>query len=383
MTPAVAAPPPPAHAADDPPAIETPEGPRVTIAGRAYDWYRGNSYLGLQAHPDVLRAACDATLRYGLKLRDRRPAGCHPCVPEWERAANAFFGSEAAVLLGSGYAGGAVVAAALAEDFEAAFVDAQSHANVWDGLAAAGRRAVPFAHRDPQALADALAAHLRPGERPLVVSDGMFPVTGALAPAPAYLDVLRGYDGALLCLDDAHAYGVLGPDGRGTLDHFGLDGPRVLSYGTMSKAFGAAGGIVPGSAELRGKIERRSAAYASTTKPPPGVVAAGAAALRIAREQPELRARLGTHVARVRGALRGWGLPLDDGPSPIVCLDGRTGLDFGAVARRMFDAERIAVLHMAGGYANVPAGGCLVFTLTAVHEDEQVERLLDALHRAL
>lgn len=377
------APTPPALHGDDPPAIDTPEGPRVRIGGRTYDWYRGNSYLGLQAHPDVLRAACDATLRYGLKLRDRRPGGCHPCVPEWERAANAFFGCEAATLLGSGYAGGAVVAAALAEEFDAAFVDAQSHANVWDGLAAAGRRAVPFAHRDPQALADALASSLRPGERPLVVSDGMFPVTGALAPAPDYLDVLRAYDGARLCLDDAHAYGVLGPDGRGTLDHFRLGGPEVLSYGTMSKAFGAAGGVVPASAALRRRIERRSAAYASTTKPPPGVVAAGAAALRMARQRPELRARLATHVARVRGALRGWGLPLEEGPSPILCLDGRTGLDFGTIARRMFEVDRIAVLHMAGGYANVPAGGCLVFTLTAVHDDGQVDRLLDALHRAL
>ncbi|HEX6041051.1 pyridoxal phosphate-dependent aminotransferase family protein [Longimicrobium sp.] len=377
------APPPPVLAADDPPTIETPEGPRVRIDGRTYDWYRGNSYLGLQAHPDVLRAACDATMTYGLKLRDRRPAGGHPCVPEWERAANAFFGCEAATLLGSGYAGGMVVAAALAEDFEVAFVDAQSHANVWDGFAAAGWRVVPFAHRDPGALADALARELRPGERPLVVSDGMFPITGALAPAPEYLDVLRPYAGARLCLDDAHAYGVLGPDGRGTLDHFRLDGPDVLSYGTMSKAFGAAGGIVPATGELRRKIERRSAAYASTTKPPPGIVAAGAAAMRIAREQPGLRARLAGHVARVRGALRGWGLALDDGPSPILCLDGRTGLDFGAIARRMFDEERIAVLHMAGGYANVPAGGCLVFTLTAVHDDEQVDRLLDALHRAL
>ena len=330
----------------------------------------------------MLRAACEATLRYGLKLRDRRPGGCHPCVPEWERAANAFFGCEAAMLLGSGYAGGAVVAAALAEDFEAAFVDDQSHANVWDGLAAAGRRAVPFAHRDPQALADALAAHLRPGERPLVVSDGMFPITGALAPAAEYLGVLRGYPGARLCLDDAHAYGVLGSHGRGTLDHLGLNGAEVLSYGTMSKGFGAFGGVLPASAELRAKVERRSAAYASTTKPPPGMVAAGAAALRIARG-PGLRDRLAGHVARVRGALRGWGVPLDDGPSPIVCLDRRSGLDFGAVARRLFERERIAVLHMRGGYANVPAGGCLVFTLTAVHDDAQVERLLDALHRAL
>ena len=176
---------------------------------------------------------------------------------------------------------------------------------------------------------------------------------------------------------------MLGPDGRGTLDHFGLQGPGRLAYGTLSKAFGAAGGVIPADAGLRGRIEQRSAAYAYTTKPPPGVVAAGAAALRIARAQPELRARLAAHVARVRGALRGWGLPLDDGPSPILCVDGRSGVGGATVARRLFDEDRIAVLHMAGGYANVPPGGALVFTLSAAHDDGQVEHLLHALRRAL
>ena len=388
MPPVMAAPstPPPLPASADPtppPVIESPEGARVTIGGRQYDWFRGNSYLGLQAHPDVLRAACEATLRYGLKLRDHRRVGCHPCVLEWERAANAFFACEAAVLLGSGYAGGAVMVAALGDDFDVAFVDEQSHANVWDGLVAAGVRVISFPHRDPDGLAAVLSTDLGARQRPLVVSDGIFPITGALAPVPDYEAVLQPYDGALLCLDDAHAYGVLGPDGRGTLDHFGLQGARRFSYGTMSKAFGGAGGVIPGSAELRGRIECRSAAYRSTTKAPPGIVAAGARALEIARTQPGLRARLAAHVARVRSALRSIGLPLDDGPAPIICVDARSRLDFASIARRLFDEESIAVVHMPGGYANVPAGGCLVFTLSALHDEEQIERLVDAFRRAL
>jgi 8-amino-7-oxononanoate synthase len=368
------------------PSIESPEGPRVTIDGRSYDWFRGSGYLGLQAHPDVLRAACEATLRYGLRLRDRRPVGCHPCVPEWEGAANAFFGCEAAVLLGSGYAGGAVMAAALTEDFDVAFVDEQAHASVWDGLAVVRKPVVPFRHRDPEALAAALSERLGAGRRPLVMSDGVFPITGALAPVPQYREVLGAYDGALLCLDDAHAYGVLGPDGRGTLDHFALFGPQRFSYGTMSKGFGAAGGVVPGLAELRDRIERRSAAYRSTTKGPPGVVAAGARALEIARTQPSLRVRLAARVARVRSALRSMGLPVDGGPAPIICIDARAGLELGSLARRLFEEEGIAVAHMAGGagsYGNVPRGGCLVFTLSAGHEDEQIDHLLDAFRRTV
>nr|MDQ5807946.1 pyridoxal phosphate-dependent aminotransferase family protein [Actinomycetota bacterium] len=252
------------------PAIEGPEAPRVVIDGTPYDWFRGSGYLGLQHHPEVVQAACDATLRYGLRLRDRRDAGCHPCLPDWERAATAFFGCPAAVLLGSGYAGGTVVAAALAGDVDVAFVDEQAHPNIRDGLAAAGVPTVAFGHRDPDALEAALAARAAPGERPLVASDGVFPITGALAPAEEYLEVLRAYDGAVLCLDDAHGYGVLGRNGRGTLEHLGLSGERLVSYGTMSKALGTGGGVIPCSEGLRDRIERRSAASRAMSKPSPG-----------------------------------------------------------------------------------------------------------------
>lgn len=365
------------------PAIEGPEAPRVVIDGTPYDWFRSSGYLGLQHHPDVVQAACDATLRYGLRLRDRRDAGCHPCLPEWERAATAFFDRPAAVLLGSGYAGGTVVAAALAGDVDVAFVDEQSHPNLVDGLAAAGLRTVAFAHRDPDALKAALAARTAPGERPLVASDGVFPITGAVAPAEAYLEVLRAYDGAIVCLDDAHGYGVLGPNGRGTLEHLGLSGEGLVSYGTMSKALGTGGGVIPCSEGLRDRIERRSAASRAMSKPSPGIVAAGARALEIARTRPGLRARLAELVARVRVALRSFGLEVEDSPAPIFCIRQTPGLDCGALARHLHERDHIAVLHAANRYPNVPAGGCLALTVSALHEDEQIDRLLAALRRAL
>jgi 8-amino-7-oxononanoate synthase len=355
----------------------------VRIGGSTYDWFRGSGYLGLQRHPDVLAAACEATLRYGLRLRDRRAAGCHPCLLEWERAANAFFECDGAVLLGSGYAGGAVVATALAGDVDVAFVDEQSHANVWDGLAVAGLPAIAFRHRDPPSLAAALAEHLAPGQRPLVMSDGVFPITGAIAPADAYRDVLAAHEGAILCLDDAHGYGVLGRHGRGTLEHLGLAGAGCLSYGTMSKGLGASGGVIPCSLRLRDRIERLSAAYRSTSKPPPGIVAAGARAFEIARTQPQLRARLAEHVDRVRSTLRSFGIAIEETPAAIVCIAQAPDLDCAAIARHLHDRERIAVLYTEGGYSNVPVAGCLAFTLSALHDDEQIDRLLAALRAAL
>ncbi len=365
--------------------IETAEGPTVTIDGRRYDWFRGNGYLGFQSDPDLLAAASEATLRYGLKLRDRRPVGCHPCVGEWDEAASAFFGCDDVLLLASGYLGGAVMASTLAADVDMAFVDEESHPNVWDGLAVGGIPAVPFRHRDPDALADALATHReRRGRfRPLVASDGVFPITGAVAPAADYWRVLEAYDDGTLCLDDAHAFGVIGENGRGTLEHLGILGDGRYAYGTMSKAFGAGGGVMPGPAGWQDRVGRASAAYRSATKPPPGVVAAGARALRMARDRPWLRTRLAHQVARVRASLRAMGLPVGDSPAPVVCLDRRGGLDLAGVAGRLFDEDRIAVLHLTGGYPNVPVGGGLVFTLSAAHDDDQVDRLLAAFKRAL
>ena len=366
----------------DPPPIESPEGPRVTIGGRTVDWFRSSSYLGLQADPRVLRDAVEATERFGMKLRDRRAIGMHPVVAAWEEAGRAFFGADEAVLLGSGYAGGLVMSAALGDRFDVAFVDAEAHANIADGLRGCGRTIVPFAHRDADDLRRRLASDLPAGARPLVVTDGVFPITGDPAPLPDYADVLASYPGATLLVDDAHGFGVMGARGRGTLEHFGLEGDGRMAYGTMSKAFGAAGGIVPCTEDVRARIESRSAAFAGTTKPPPGVVAAGARALAIARAEPERRARLRSLVARVRAGLAEMGIGTGDSSAPIVCIRAADGFDAAGVAARLLREDAIAVLHASSGYANVPAGGALVFTLSATHDDAQVERLLDALRRA-
>jgi 8-amino-7-oxononanoate synthase len=366
----------------DYPAFETPEGPRVTIAGRAYDWFRGNGYLGLFGDREVLRAACEATLRYGMKLRDKRAIGCHPCLLELERQALRFFGSEGVAYYGSGYAGGAIMAAALADLVDVAFVDEEAHYGVFDGLVLTGKPIVRFAHRDPDDLARRLRAHLGAGQRPLLMSDGIFPITGAIAPVPEYWSALAPYEGALLCLDDAHAYGVLGARGRGTLEHFDLAGEPRYSFGTMSKAFGAFGGILAGSVALIERVQATNGVMRGASKPPPGAVAAAAKALEIVNERPELRRRLGENVAHTRAGLAAMGLDVDArSPSPILSIGAASGLRFAELERALFVDEGIAVLHVERGYTGIPRGGVLVITIFANHEPAQLDRLLDALRR--
>lgn len=389
---------------DAPPEIEGPEGARVTIAGRTYDWFRSNGYLGLSSHPEVLAAACAATLRYGLRLRDKRPVGVHPCLLDLERNAARFFDVDAVALSGSGYSSAAVLLAALGDDHDIVFADAEAHYSGMDAAAMSGKPIVTFAHREPGDLEAKLRDVLRPGDRPLVLTDAMFGATGALAPVPEYVEILQPFEGALLCLDEAHTFGVLGDHGRGAREHFGIKsegGVTVHSFGTLSKAFGAFGGILPGTRALIKKARDRSRVLRGGSRPPPGIVAAAAKAFEIlsrtdsaapnappalgnAGSTPlalDLRRRLADNVRALRTGLSRAGLGVDAAsPAPIVSIDRRGGLRMADVCRALFE-EGIAVLHMEGGYSGVPEGGALVMAVFATHEAEQIERLIDALRR--
>src|SRR5690606_17278346 len=143
-------------------------------------------------------------------------------------------------------------------------------------------------------------AHLRPGEVAMVVTDGVFPSTGAVAPLADYEAVMSAYDGALLCVDDAHGVGVLGAGGRGTMEHEGVEGDGRDLAGTTSKAMGGAGGFVPGSAELAEELAGRVRFIAGASPPPPASAAAALAGLRLLRNDPDFMTRLRTNTAQMR-----------------------------------------------------------------------------------
>jgi glycine C-acetyltransferase/8-amino-7-oxononanoate synthase len=366
------------------PAIETPEGARVCIDGTPYDWFRGNGYLGLYGNQEILQACCDATLRYGMKLRGKRAVGCHPCLLELERNACRFFGAEAVVYFNSGYAGNAVLLAALRDDCDLVCIDREAHFSIVDAAHACGKPLYRFAHRDPEDLRRLLARQVQPGQRPLVMSDAIFPISGRLAPVPEYWQVLDKYDHGLLCLDDAHGAGVLGANGRGALEYFGLQGPRRYSCTTMSKAFGTYGGLIASDARTIQRINTRSGVCRGASPPPPGVTAASAKAFEIAIREPEIRHTLARNVSQVRQGLHDLGLDVDiDSPSPIICLARlRHHPHPDTLCRTLFAREHIAVLYMQQGYPGLPPDGALLLTVFASHAPAQIARLLDAFRRS-
>jgi 8-amino-7-oxononanoate synthase len=363
--------------------MESPVGPRVQINGRWRDYFSGCGYLGLQSHPGLLRAASEALQRYGLGTATSRGGyGEHPLYRLVERAAADYWRAERAIYYVTAYLGNAVLLQGLRGEYERIFVDDASHYSVWDGVRAMGAPVHAFRHLDPGDLAELLRTHTASGERPLVISDGVFPISGEIAPATAYVEALAPYEGGVLCLDDAHATGVLGEHGWGTLEHWGLVGrDRCFAAHTLSKALGSHGGVIAGDAALIERLDRNAKALVATSPSPLPAAAASVWALEFMRDDTDLRSRLRVNVTHARAGLRALGWSLPDLPVPIICLRARSGADLARLQAELF-ARDICVAHITS-YSSTPEGGALRIAISATHESEQIDRLVDVLARLI
>jgi 7-keto-8-aminopelargonate synthetase-like enzyme len=378
--------------------MQSPPGAETVIDGRRYLYFAGTAYLGLQGRADVIHAACEATRRYGVgSATNRAWFGTTPPLLDVERLAAELMGTEEAFYYVSGYVGHHILLAALAEQFQAVWIDERAHYSAQEAVRLSGRPAYAFQHRDPADLAARLKADLRPGQRPLVVSDGVFPVLGAIAPLAEYARVLREYPGAALSIDDAHGLGVLGPNGRGTLEHTGLiargfngggdeaaassDGPTLWLCGTLSKALGGFGGVIPGSRAFVERLKAASHYYDAASAVPVPAAAATARAIELVLAEPALRTRLWENALVVKRGLGGLGLATDDTPVPIVCLTIGSAENMQRIQQELM--RQGIVIAYAGRYAGVGPAGALRLAVFSTHTAAMIQRLLDALRALL
>ncbi len=358
----------------------SPIGSRMIVNGREVDYYCGTSYYALHGHPLVIEAACDAVRKYGLGPATNAST---PVIEEVVELSRGFFETETATYVISGYLGAMILVQALGEDYDIALVDDCSHYSVFDGVRTSGKKVVLFRHLDPEDLARKLAAHVRPGETPLVMTDGVFPSTGAIAPLPAYASVLSRYSPCLLCIDDAHAVGVIGEKGQGTFEYYGMKEKGLHFAGTLSKAFGGIGGIIPGDQSLAEKIRRNVRVPVGASPPPIPAAAAAAMGIRILKEHPEMRQDLWRNVKHVRDGLRSLGFDILDSPIPIVNVRGSAAIDMKHV-RDALDREDIVVLYVPPeGYSDAPSVESLRIAVFSTHRPEQIDRLIEGIGKAL
>ena len=357
------------------PLLQSPQGPEVVVDGQPLLAFCSNDYLGLANHPDVIRALREGAERWGVGGGASHLVIGHSAPHhQLEEALSAFTGRPRALLFSTGYMANLAAVTALVGRGDAVLEDRLNHASLLDAGLLSGARFSRYPHNDAASLAHRLE---RTEGNALVVSDGVFSMDGDLADLPSLSAVARAR-GAWLMVDDAHGFGVLGEQGGGCVEHFGLGLDEVpVLVGTLGKAFGTAGAFVAGSEELIETLIQFARPYIYTTSQPPAVACATLKSLQLLREERWRREHLQRLIVRFRDGATALGLALMDSPTPIQPLlvgDSRRALRLSARLR-----ER-GLLVGAIRPPTVPVGTArLRITLTAAHNEAQVDRLLDAL----
>lgn len=378
------------------PVMESAPGARARIDGREVLYFAGTGYLGLQGDPRVVEAGCAALREFGLHPATTRSGfGETPLLQAVEQRAALFFGTESARYFVSGYAGMAILAQGAVGGADLVLADEWLHHAGHDAAALIGAPLVRFRHGDADDLRARLRARGQRG-RVLVLCDGVSPVRGDIAPVNAYVDVLAEHGGGRLVVDDAHGVGVLGRYGRGTVEHaadaagapiavnegFDLDPARqVWLCGTLSKAFGGSGGIIPGSAAFIAGLKARARFLNGAAASPSPAAGATVAALDICLADGSLRERLSRNVAQLRSRLRALGLEVADLPTPIICLPIGDGENMARIQKGLLEAG-IAVAH-SRSYPGVDEEGALRIAVFATHTPEMIDALIEAIRRLL
>jgi glycine C-acetyltransferase/8-amino-7-oxononanoate synthase len=358
--------------------MQSPAGAVTVINGRGMDYFCGCGYLGLQNHPAVIAAADEALKKYGLSTATSRGGyGEHPVYDELEKQAALSFGCERLLYFASGYMGAAILVQTSLQPNDHFFLEESAHFSLWDAAAMSNHAVSSFHHLSPASLTACLKAELQPGERPVLLTDGLFPISGEIAPLPAYLEILHPLHGRLI-VDDAHAVGVLGVHGRGSAEYFGLAEHECETTATFNKALGGYGGFICGTTRVINLLEQNSRIFIGSSPPPLPAAAASAKALQILREDPSLLISLRQNVSLLRQGLHqtGWNVAADS-PSPIVCLQSKGKLNPFQLCNRLYE-KGIAVEYVTG-YPSTPAGGALRLAVFATHTSAQIERLVGEL----
>ena len=358
--------------------LDARDGAHAMLDGRSVLVFGSNDYLGLAGHPKVRAAASEAATAWGAGATGSRlTTGDLAPHKALEAELAAFKGTEAALLFSSGFAANVGTIPALVGPGDLILSDALNHASLIDGCRLSRAEVRVYRHADA-GHAHALLADRGAFRRALLVTDGVFSMDGDIAPLPALASVCESAD-AWLMVDDAHGNGVLGPTGRGTVEHFGLLGRVPIHMGTLSKALGSAGGFVAGSHTLIEWLRQRARSFFYSTASPPPTVAAARAALMVTQEEPERRARVLAHAARMRDGLSALGFEVLPGETPIIPVI----IGEASEAMRLSAAlESQGIWVTAIRPPTVPPGTArLRVTVTAAHTDADITEALEAFAR--
>ena len=343
-----------------------------------------NNYLGLCNHPKLREAAIAATQKYGVGSGAVRTiAGTMRIHMELEEKIAVFKGVEACVVFQSGFAANAGTVSSILGKEDFILSDELNHASIIDGARLSRAKIKVFRHKDVGHAEELLKEIENEPGRKLVITDGVFSMDGDIGPVGELAALCEKY-GAIMMVDDAHASGVLGRNGRGSVDHFQCTGSVDVQVGTLSKAIGALGGYVCGSRDLIDYLYHRARPFLFSTSHPPSVAASCIAAFDLLESEPERIDRLWTNTSYFQGELKAAGFniggqttPASETPiTPIIIGDGRKTMDF---SRALFDAGLMAT---GIAFPTVPEGKARIrCIMTSEHTRPQIDQALEILTR--
>jgi len=360
------------------------QGPITTVDGREVISLSSNDYLGLTHHPRLRNAALKAVEEFGVGSGAVRTiAGDMTLHEALESELAEFKGTEAVLTFQSGFTANTGVIPTITGEQDLIVSDALNHASIIDGMRLSKAPRKVFAHKDVAALREVLREAREQGRADgsgpyrliLVVTDGVFSMDGDIAPLPGIVEAAEEF-GAAVFVDDAHASGVLGRNGRGTVDHFGLHGRVAIQVGTLSKAVGVLGGYVAGSRNLREILVQRARPFLFSTSHPPAVAAACREAIRVMEEEPWLMERLWASTKRFKAELtrRGFDTGRSETPiTPVIVGDSEAAIRFSG---RLFEEGVFATSVV---FPTVALDQARLRTIvTAALTDEHLDRALAA-----
>jgi 8-amino-7-oxononanoate synthase len=358
--------------------VKGPVSARVTIDGREYLNFFGAGYLALSDLPEI-RDAVSHALSQGLPFARQLPAvhgAVDPLFDAVEKAGADAIGKEASVYFASGYLLGMVGLRSLEQSFDLVLLDESAHYNLQDAARLTGLPSCTFAHCDADALAQALQQDMGPGQRPLVVTDGVFATSGRVPPLADYVALLEAYGGQLF-VDESHAFGVVGEGGRGAGEYCGVLS-RIATGATLSKAFCVQGAVV-GCSQTTANRLRAVPPIGGACAGSPLSAAAAVASLTYVARHPELRKDLHATTSYLRMRVRELGVETVDSPAPIVAFRWGNRADMLALQRRLFD--RGIHIHYSNYLGAGPEGvvRCAVFRN---HSREDIDALVEAVRLA-
>ncbi len=364
--------------------LEDEQAPVCTFDGRKVINLASNNYLGLTTHPKLREAALEATRRYGVGSGAVRTiAGTMSIHMELEEKIARFKNVEASVVFQSGFAANAGTVSAILGKDDFIISDELNHASIIDGARLSRATIKVFRHKDVAHAEEQLQSVASQPGRKLLITDGVFSMDGDIAPLPALCELAEKH-GAIMMVDDAHASGVLGRNGRGTIDHFGMHGRVDIQVGTLSKAIGALGGYVCGTRDLIEFLYHRGRPFLFSTSHPPSVAATCIAAFDVLVQEPERIAKLWENTRFFKQQLGALGFniggvntPASETPiTPVIVGEGRLAMDF---SRALFDE---GVMATGIAFPTVPEGKARIRTIvTATHTREDLEKALQTLAR--